>query len=203
MKLALLVLLGYSTMAPAVCLEGHVPIRKEYSRSAFVLTASVVSIQVVPDSKDGYFVAGSNYELRPVETLKGSTPPTITVFSENSTGRFDMERGKRYLVFIYRAHGRLRIDNCGKLRPLRDFDTDARKSACPVAYVTVKYAVQLLKYRNYTHCPCPQSGLFPGADPFLALSCRGGWRTGRVRCAEKTTPPICGSRSRMRLTRFR
>jgi|SRR5215469_4517016 len=95
------------------CVEGHLPIQKEYSRSVFVLTVDVVSSQAMPDSRDKYFLSGTNYTLRPVEILKGHPPATISVFSENSVGRFDMERGQTYFVFIYSDHGRLQIDNCG------------------------------------------------------------------------------------------
>lgn len=118
MKLALLIFLGYSMVARAVCVEGHVPIQREYSRSVFVLKVDVVSSQVVPDSKDKYFLSGTNYTLRPVEILKGHPSATVTVFSENSSGRFDMEQGKAYFVFIYSEHGRLHIDNCGNSGPL-------------------------------------------------------------------------------------
>lgn len=88
------------------------PIQKELSRSVYVFTARVISSRSVPVAKDGYFSSGRNYVLRPVEILKGQAA-TITVFSENSSGRFEMKRGETYLVFVYRDHGRLRIDNCG------------------------------------------------------------------------------------------
>lgn len=113
MKSALLAFLSFSTFALAVCVEGHVPIPKEFSQSLYVFTARVISSRVVPDAKDGYFLSGSSYVLRPVEVLKGQPAATLTVFNENSSGRFDMELGKTYLVFVYREHGRLRVDNCG------------------------------------------------------------------------------------------
>jgi hypothetical protein len=93
MKLALLIFLGYSTVAGAVCVEGHIPIQKEYSQSVFVLTVDVVSSQVLPDSKDKYFLSGTNYTLRPVEILKGHPSATVTVFSENSSILGCLSRG--------------------------------------------------------------------------------------------------------------
>jgi len=45
--------------------------------------------------------------------LKGRPRKTFIVFSENTSGRFPMNAKKSYLVFVYREHGRLRIDNCG------------------------------------------------------------------------------------------
>jgi hypothetical protein len=102
-----------STLATAVCVNGHVSVTREYSRSTYVLIASVVAANYVPAGKDGYDFDGTNYTLRSVQLLKGDPPPTFDVFSENSSGRFVMATGERYLVFVYREHGNLRIDNCG------------------------------------------------------------------------------------------
>jgi hypothetical protein len=102
-----------STLATAVCVEGHIPLEKEYARSKYVATVRVISSTSEPDAADGYYLNGVNYRLQRLETLKGLPPETFTVFNENTSGRFDMDRGASYLVFVYREHGRLRIDNCG------------------------------------------------------------------------------------------
>ena len=107
-----------STCAAAVCANGHIPVEKEYSDSIYVATVRVISFKKVPDSRDGYYLGGMNYRLQRLETLKGQPPGSFTVFNENSSGRFDMNTGASYLVFVYRQHGRLRIDNCGNSAPL-------------------------------------------------------------------------------------
>ena len=111
-KIVVLIFFTYSITA-AVCIEGHVPVETEYSQAALVLTADVVSSQAVPESKDGYFLGGVNYTVRVAESLKGHSSQNLKIFSENSSGRFDMELGKRYLIFAYKEHARLRIDSCG------------------------------------------------------------------------------------------
>jgi hypothetical protein len=45
--------------------------------------------------------------------LKRASPKTIRLFSENSSGRFQMQVGETYLLFAYDALGRTAIDNCG------------------------------------------------------------------------------------------
>jgi len=98
--LALLVLLCGSTSAFGVCLETHLPVQKEYSGSVFVFTARVISSHFVAASGDGYFLSGTNYTLRPQEILKGRNGEAVTVFKENSSGRFDMCEDKLTL-YLY------------------------------------------------------------------------------------------------------
>jgi hypothetical protein len=112
MKHLLAVLLS-SALASAVCVNGHLSVKREYSRSHYVSTADVISASNVSESKDGYYFEGTNYKLRTIQTFKGQPPETFTVFSENSSGRFDMAPKERYLIFVYLEHGRLHVDNCG------------------------------------------------------------------------------------------
>ena|ERR1700690_3018719 len=109
----LVLFIACSTLAAGVCVNGHISVSREYSRSTYVLTASVVAARDVPRSKDEYDFEGTNYTLKSGQSFKGSAPKTFDVFSENSSGRFVMSPGESYLVFVHRDHGRLRIDNCG------------------------------------------------------------------------------------------
>lgn len=111
------VVLLCSTVATAVCVDGQLSVAHEYSKSTYVLIADVVTTHKVPESKDGRYLDGTNYTLRTIQGLKGHPPKTFAVFSENSSGRFNMVPRERYLVFVYRD-GRLQIDNCGNSGPL-------------------------------------------------------------------------------------
>ena len=102
-----------STLAAGVCANGHLSVKNEYSNAEYVLTAVVTTASEVPQSKDGQDFSGTDYKLRGLHVLKGYPPETFTVFSENSSGRFPMDAKKRYLVFVHREGGKLRIDNCG------------------------------------------------------------------------------------------
>jgi hypothetical protein len=70
--------------------NGHPSVEDEYSKSEYVLTAAVVSASEVPESKDEYYLGGTDYTLRTLRTLMGHPPTTFKVFSENSSGRFPM-----------------------------------------------------------------------------------------------------------------
>jgi hypothetical protein len=109
----LISVLVFSTLAAGVCVNGHPSVRDEYSNADYVLTAVVSAAYDVPQSKDGQDFSGTDYKLRSLHVLKGYPPETFIVFSENSSGRFPMDAKKRYLVFVHREGGRLRIDNCG------------------------------------------------------------------------------------------
>jgi len=106
-----------SALAAGVC-NGHPSVKNEYANSEYVLTAVVVTANEVPASQDGQDPSGTDYKLRGLNVFKGYPQETFTVFSENSSARFSMEVKKRYLIFVHRESGKLRIDNCGNSGPL-------------------------------------------------------------------------------------
>ncbi len=105
-----LVLMSPPTHAP-VCLEGHLSVEKEYYRSYGVFIGQVLAERAVSESND--YLEGTAYSVSVDEVLHGHLPATIELFSENSSGRFPMDVGSRYLLFVYRALGRTMVDNCG------------------------------------------------------------------------------------------
>lgn len=99
-----------------VCLNGHPSVAQEYRLSYAVLIGEVVSEKREPRSKD--FYEGTSYVVRVRETICGKLPRTITLFSENSSGRFPMKMGQDYLLFVYRNSNRTMVDNCGNSKLL-------------------------------------------------------------------------------------
>jgi len=95
----------------AVCFNGHPSVPTEYAQSDVVLIGQVIRHRAVLEA-DGYY-EGDGYSIRVRELFRGSVPPAFEVFSENSTGRFPMEKRRTYLLFVYREGGRLMVDNCG------------------------------------------------------------------------------------------
>ena len=95
----------------SVCLEGHPSVEKEYQQSYGVLIGHPVAEHAVPQSKD--YLDGTAYSVRVDEVLRGHLPDSLEVFSENSSGRFPMDIGSKYLLFLYRALERTVVDNCG------------------------------------------------------------------------------------------
>jgi hypothetical protein len=62
---------------------------------------------------------GVYYDLRVLHIFKGSPKTTLRLFSENSTGRFWLQDGSDYVLFVYEETFdppigvKLSADNCG------------------------------------------------------------------------------------------
>jgi hypothetical protein len=102
-----------STPVPAACLLDDYSVRAEYARSTAIVTGRVVSERSVPDGSAPAGVGGTMYQIAVQESFRGTLHGTVEVFSENSSGRFPMLKGKAYLLFLYRESGVLSADNCG------------------------------------------------------------------------------------------
>jgi hypothetical protein len=77
-----------------------------------VFIGTVVSERHEPPTKN-WDQEGTTYAVRVYERLRGQLPGTVQLFSENSSGRFPMEVGTKYLLFVYSDRGRTMVDNCG------------------------------------------------------------------------------------------
>jgi hypothetical protein len=98
-------------VAGSACLNGYPTVSAEY-RLRRVFIGTVVSEQYEPATKY-WDQEGVTYTVRVDEPLRGQLPKTIRLFSENSSGRFPMELGTKYLLFVYRDRDRVSVDNCG------------------------------------------------------------------------------------------
>jgi len=101
----------WADLASAFCGRGHRSPAQEYRESSIVFVGRVVSEEATRES-EGYF-EGSTYSLEVNEPLRGVPAKAIKIFSENSSGRFPMKVGRRYIIFAYEERGRLTVDNCG------------------------------------------------------------------------------------------
>jgi hypothetical protein len=86
----------HSVMAFAWC-EDYPDVRNEFFENELVFTGKVISEEKVHQIND--FFDGIYYEIQIIDVFRGSPKETVTVFSENSSGRFPMEVGQSYLVF--------------------------------------------------------------------------------------------------------
>jgi len=111
--LSYLVAFTISDAAFGACLEDDYSVAAEYARSVAVVQARVISERNVPDPEAPKFIGGTIYKVRVEESFHGALHGTVEVFSENSSGRFPMEKRKSYLLFLYREEGRLSADPCG------------------------------------------------------------------------------------------
>ena len=94
----------------------------EYTHSALVVTAQVTAEQDILDHEDSdQSVAGTRYTLRVVERFKGKPPERLVISSENTSGRFPMERGQAYLLFLDSPRdGQYGVNNCGQSADVRE-----------------------------------------------------------------------------------
>lgn len=106
-------LLAGSSRVGAACLLSDYSVNAEYQRSAWVVVADAQSQEAISENEAMRELGGVQYTLKVIEVLKGATISTISVFSENSSGRFPLEIGKRYLLFLHEQQGRLSADYCG------------------------------------------------------------------------------------------
>jgi hypothetical protein len=102
----------FAQSMPAVCLEPHPKPNAEFFKSNFVFVGTVLSARAELDV-DG-FLAATDYSVRVEKIYRGPHRTRLTTYSENSSGRFPLDVGQRYLLFAYRdEEGHLTISNCG------------------------------------------------------------------------------------------
>ena len=109
--LALAVVLFPGVRAAAVCPKPDPKVCSEFFKSDAVFAGRVESQRTVPATGSDY--DGWVYQLRVHRVFRGTLGDTVDVFTENSSGRFPLEMGRKYLLFASRGDGRLVIDNCG------------------------------------------------------------------------------------------
>lgn len=111
MQLSLIVAFGFTFPASAACLKGHPLVSDEFQGSDAVFVGTVVGVRSVPE--DGFYYEGMIYLIELKEKFRGNVDFTVEVFSENSSGRFPMEQGGTYLLFVYWEHERFLVNSCG------------------------------------------------------------------------------------------
>jgi hypothetical protein len=113
--MALIVVLLAVPVRAACLLDTTLPV--EFARSDAVFVATVTAARHVPPNDIFFDLDGDIYTVKVVETLRGERHKTIELFSENSSGRFPMVIGGKYILFAYGGSGslsgRLMIDACG------------------------------------------------------------------------------------------
>ncbi len=112
-----LLLLGMAAPAAlALCMDGRAPAAaQEAEHAAAVVQALVTQARDLhEDASDPHGITATRYAVRVLRTLRGHPPAAFTLHSENTSARFPMETGERYLLFVQRdGAGRYFIDACG------------------------------------------------------------------------------------------
>ena len=101
--------------AAAACFEADYSVRTEYERADAIVTGVVVSAQIQPNKEDSdpESFDGVYYKIQVTRSYRGPFRSTVTIYSDNSSGRFPMEIGSGYLLFLRSNHHYLSANNCG------------------------------------------------------------------------------------------
>jgi len=81
----------------------------EFFKATLVFTGQVIFQRYVErENESGWY-----YRIEVKEMFKGNPHGPVTVYSEDSSTRFPLKIGSKYLLFVYRRNARLEIDSCG------------------------------------------------------------------------------------------
>lgn len=120
----LLLFFGFVDTGFALCVDGrHPSVAQEFEASKYVIIGMQFGEHVVTSSDDPEGVAATIYSVNPVERFKGNEAHKIEIWSENSSSRFVIEKGKKYLLFIRSDPDGFYVDNCGNSGPLESKNT--------------------------------------------------------------------------------
>jgi hypothetical protein len=122
---ALVAALVESSAVQAVCLDPktfvsnyHVPLADELTSSYSIIVGNVVKERrVVPKPAEPDFFVATIYTVHVVRTLKGQVAHTVTLRTENDSGRYPMSTGETHLLFLTKLESGLGadyyVDSCG------------------------------------------------------------------------------------------
>lgn len=141
--LAAACLVAITSPAAAICTGASVD--REYRTADVVVRAAVTAETRVTDDEPspeyrarwGEYSPVMLHRLRVVEVFKGRPGPTINLFQEVNSGRFDVDMGTEYLLFLSyytpstrrptAARGAMYVRfACGQSKPWRDVTRSAR-----------------------------------------------------------------------------
>lgn len=119
-----LLLLGMEAPAAlALCMDGRAPAATQEAEHATAVVQALVTQarDLHEDAADPHGTTATRYTVRVLRPLRGHLPARFTLHSENTSARFAMEPGERYLLFVSRdGSGRYFIDACGNSAPLAE-----------------------------------------------------------------------------------
>jgi len=107
--------------ALALCSDGrHPDAVAELKVGDMVATVIVVSRldESSPDDPQG--IEDTLYTVRVLDIFKGKPGPSLKIRSENTSSRFPMDVGKKYLLFITNDGQAHFVDSCGRSGLLKD-----------------------------------------------------------------------------------
>lgn len=115
--------MSFSPGAWAYCEGGRYPnltVREELRATPLVIIGRVVERRIVVDPvRDPAGYEAEIHRVRIEQVVHGTLPPqakvgqVVSFYGENTSSRFPMAEGTRYLLFVSRAFDQLWINSCG------------------------------------------------------------------------------------------
>lgn len=105
-------LLLFAIPAFGFCFEPEPTVACEFLNSDAVFIGRVLSTRTTP-AQGEQFDEGWTYEMNVLRMFRGPTGKTISVFTENNSGRLPLDNGKTYILFATKGQGRFVIGYCG------------------------------------------------------------------------------------------
>ena len=124
---ALFIAFAFPVASSAACVLGNYSVPAEYQRSEAVISGVATDAHLVPDREDPESFSSISYTIKVTQSFHGSLRSQVTIFSENSSGRFPMELGTEYVLFLSRQGHNLVADNCGNSAPYSESTVAAIK----------------------------------------------------------------------------
>lgn len=110
-----IILISISATAFAWCEKyPDISIAEELKKSDFVVIGTVSSRLIVVDpveDPEGYEAEIFKFKIE--EALSGNPKKEIRLYNENNSGRFPMEVGKKYFIFVRTGDDGYWVDSCG------------------------------------------------------------------------------------------
>lgn len=101
-------------IARGACLSGHPTLADEFAQTAVVVARVRSARDVQDDPDDPAGISATLYTIDVTERLRGTAARRLELRSDNTSSRFPMDAGHRYLLFVHQARdGSHHVDACG------------------------------------------------------------------------------------------
>lgn len=101
----------------------HPNVLQEFEASKYVIIGTQIHERSVSSNDDPDGIAATIYSIHPIEVFKGVADRDISIWSENTSSRFVIDKGTKYLLFVESSPDGLYIDNCGNSGQIDNKDT--------------------------------------------------------------------------------
>lgn len=105
---------------PKTAMSGYkLPLDTEIGLTREIVIGQVERVQSLQEnSADPEEITAYLYTVKVLRQVKGGLPRTLTLRTENDSGRYAMDVEKEYLLFLHKEGKYLKVNSCGNSSPL-------------------------------------------------------------------------------------